>query len=197
MGNGQNFVANLIGFDLPASIPARRWVILTFSIMVLIRMAIMMFKFLHRRMPWSETLAVPGAFAIYYVGFALLCLPASRSLGLFDFVGIGIFILGSWFNTWSEYQRHTFKKDGTNKGKLYTQGLFGTSMHINYFGDVLWVSAYAILTQNLWACLIPVMLFCMFAFYNIPQLDKYLAGKYGDDFQHYAATTKKFVPFIW
>ena len=142
-GQGQFLAANIFHFEALQSIPTRRWVILAFSIIVLMRMALMMVRFLKRRIPWSETLAVPGAFAIYYVGFAILCLPSREPFGVSDYIGVGLFAIGSWLNTWSEFQRDIFKRKVMNKGKIYTKGLFSTSMHINYFGDVLWVLAYA------------------------------------------------------
>ena len=37
-----------------------------------------------------------------------------------------------------------FKRRPENKGKLFTGGLFAVSMHPNYFGDLLWVSGYAL-----------------------------------------------------
>jgi protein-S-isoprenylcysteine O-methyltransferase Ste14 len=70
-------------------------------------------------------------------------------------------------------------------------------MHINYFGDVLWVSACAILTRNWYSAIIPALLFVFFVAYNIPKLDKYLRGKYGADFEEYSRRTKRFVPFVY
>ncbi|HSH67141.1 MAG TPA: DUF1295 domain-containing protein [Bacteroidia bacterium] len=97
----------------------------------------------------------------------------------------------------SELQRHYWKKKPENKGKLFTSGLFRYSMHINYFGDVLWVSAYAIITLNPYAILVPAFLFSFFAFYNVPALDKYLAERYAGQFDEYKKKTKKLVPFVW
>jgi protein-S-isoprenylcysteine O-methyltransferase Ste14 len=70
-------------------------------------------------------------------------------------------------------------------------------MHINYFGDLLWVTGYAIISRNAWALIIPTLLFCLFVFYNIPMLDAHLENKYKDQFMEYARTTKKFIPFIY
>jgi steroid 5-alpha reductase family enzyme len=83
------------------------------------------------------------------------------------------------------------KKNKKNKRKLYTIGLFKYSIHINYFGDVLWVSAYAIITRNYYAIAIPILLFCLFIFWNIPALDKYLANHYKGEFEEYKKKNKK------
>mgnify|MGYP001597168018 CR=1 FL=1 len=65
-----------------------------------------------------------------------------------------------------------------------------------YFGDLLWVSGYAVLTRNWYAALIPAFLFCFFAFYNIPKLEAYLRHKY-PGFSDYAKRTKRLIPFIF
>lgn len=93
-------------------------------------------------------------------------------------------------NTGSELMRDNWKKNPENKGKLYTTGLFKYAMHINFFGDLLWVTAYAIVTRNGYSLLIPAFLFCLFAFYNIPKLDRYLAAKYGKAFDEYRKKLK-------
>ncbi|MBU2045605.1 MAG: DUF1295 domain-containing protein, partial [Bacteroidetes bacterium] len=71
------------------------------------------------------------------------------------------------------------------------------SRHINYFEDILWVIAYALITKNVWSVTIPLFLFSFFAFYNAPKLDKYLKEKYGNDYDDYAKRTKMLIPFIY
>ena len=70
-------------------------------------------------------------------------------------------------------------------------------MHINYFGDLLWVTALALITRNVWSTVIPVFLFCFFAFYNIPKLDAHLGQKYLKQFTDYQKRTKRLIPFIY
>ena len=67
---------------------------------------------------------------------------------------------------------------------------------MNYFGDLIWVSAWALFTGNPWSAIIPVFLFCFFAFYNAPILDKHLAEKYGAPFEAYRKRTKGLIPFV-
>ncbi|MEO9168871.1 MAG: DUF1295 domain-containing protein [Aestuariivirga sp.] len=196
-GAGENFIAHIFGFQPAAALPMRRWIIFAFNVIVLLRMAFMMFVLMKRTIPWSEALSVPFAFAIYYVGYALLVLPSRAELGALDYFAIALFVFGSYLNTGGELGRYFFKRDPANKGKLYTTGLFSYAMHINFFGDILWVSAYALITQNWWSVPIPIAIAAMFAFANVPMLDKHLAQHYGAQFSAYAARTKKLVPFIW
>lgn len=160
-------------------------------------MTFMMVYLLKRKIPWEESFSVPMAFALYYIGFSLLVFPREISIDWIDYLAIFIFIVGSVVNTMSELQRNFWKKHPENKGKLYTIGLFKYSMHINYFGDILWVSAYAIITRNYYSITIPILLFCLFVFWNIPALDKYLAERYKGQFEEYKNKTKKLIPFIY
>jgi len=174
-----------------------RIITLIFSIIVFIRMTFMMIYLLKRKIPWEESFSVPMAFALYFIGFPLLVFNREISIDWVDYLAVFIFILGSCLNTISELQRNFWKKHQENKGKLYTIGLFKYSMHINYFGDILWVSAYAIITRNYYSIAIPILLLCLFTFWNIPALDKYLAGKYKEQFDKYKEKTKKLIPFIY
>ncbi|MGK7948394.1 MAG: DUF1295 domain-containing protein [Xenococcaceae cyanobacterium] len=175
----------------------RRMIIFLFSLIVFLRMGFTMIYLLKRKIPWEESLSVSLAFALYYLGFALLVLPTDKPLEVIDYIGIALFSIGSFLNTFSELQRHFWKKQTENQGKLYAQGLFQYAMHINYFGDVCWVTAYALITRNLYASIIPIFLICFFVFYNIPKLDRYLASKYGKDFDSYQKNTKKLIPFLY
>ncbi len=112
-------------------------------------------------------------------------------------MGAGLFPLDSFLNTFSELQRHLFKKRPENKRKLYNQGLFSLSIHVNYFGDLLWVAGYALVTHNPYALAIPAFLFCFFQFFNIPKLDAHLRDHYGEQFLDYEQRTKRFVPFLF
>lgn len=175
----------------------RRIIIFTFHIIIFLRLAYMMVFLLKRKIPWEESLSVPFAFAIYYVGFSILVLPTSHHIDVLDYFAIVLFAVGCVLNTGGEVLRNNWKKRPENQGKIYTQGFFKYARHINYFGDILWVTAYAIVTRNWYAVSIPVFIFCFFAFYNAPKLDKYLKYKYGKGYDDYAGKTKMLIPFIY
>lgn len=141
-GGGGVLLAGWFGWPVPEVVPTRRMVIFGFSVVILARMAFTMFYLMKRQMPWSEAFTVPFAFALYYIGFAVLVLPSQVALGIWDWVAMALFVLGCTLNTGSELQRYLFKARPENKGRLYTGGMFAWSMHINFFGDILWVAAY-------------------------------------------------------
>lgn len=183
------------GIKIPDENYSRRLLIFCCHLIIFIRMAITMFVLVKRRIPWAESIAVPLAFALYYIGFSFLVLPSDIPVGAADLAGILIFISGCWLNTGGELLRARWKKSPGNVNRLYTGGYFRFSRHINYFGDVLWVTGYAMLSCNWWAFIIPVFLYCFFVFYNAPKLDQYLRKKYGADFEEYARKTPMLVPF--
>jgi len=182
--------------DLQPGDPTRRIVVFSFNCAVYLRMWITMTFLLKRRIPFAEVISIPLAFALYYIGYSLLVYQTSRPIDGIDMIGVSIFVLGSLLNTVSEIQRDGWKRDPANKGRLYTEGLFGHSMHINYFGDWLWVIGYAVITRNWYSIATPIVLFCFFVFFNIPQLDTYLAGRYGEQFDRYRENTRRFIPFV-
>ncbi|WP_455382688.1 DUF1295 domain-containing protein [Salinispira pacifica] len=177
--------------------PGRRWLLAAAFVVVYLRITVTMFHLLRRSMGWEEAISIPFAFAAYYIGFALLAGGGHRPVVALEIAGALLFAAGSLINTLSELLRDRWKRDPSHNGKLYTEGLFRYSMHVNYFGDLLWVLGLALITANPWSLLIPAALFCFFAFYNAPMLDRHLEQKYGDQFREYAARTRKIIPFVY
>lgn len=195
--NGGNWLENNLHIQNAFGNIGRRTIIFAFNIIIFLRLAYMMVFLLKRKIPWEESVSVPLAFALYFIGFTLFVLPVSKPIDGLDYFAIAIFIIGCILNSGGEILRAKWKKKPENKGKIYTQGFFNYSRHINYFGDLLWVIGYAIVTRNWWSISIPIFLFCFFAFYNAPKLDNYLKEKYGKDYDAYAKNTKMLIPFIY
>ena len=174
----------------------RNEVLFGFNLIVFARFLLTLFVFLERKIPLEETFSVPMAFALYLLGFPLMARGAAIPFGALEVVGIALFFIGSFLNTYSEHQRRVFKRRAENRGKLHTGGLFSLSMHVNYFGDLLWVSGYACVTRNVYAAIVPVFLFSFFYFFNIPKLDAHLKDRYGEAFIAYEKRTKRLIPFV-
>ena len=114
-----------------------------------------------------------------------------------EVIGILLYLLGSYINTQSEYSRHVWKLKEENRGRLYTEGLFSLSMHINYFGDIVLFTGLAMVTHSLSMLVIPLIMAVNFVLIIIPSLDRYLEKKYKDEFRDYSRKTKKFIPLIY
>ena len=142
-----------------------------------------------------------GVFAFFLPGvffsFSLAAASRNTPLGIPAWIGLGLYVVGSWLNTWSEQQRYWWKQHGENKGHLYTGGLFSLSRHINYFGDMLLSSGWAMGSDRWWNVWAPLFMTTGFVFGHIPELEKYLAHKYSEEWPEYARKVKSLVPFIF
>ena len=200
LGGGAAFLPTWLAGRSPLLLEgpgARHFVLIAFGVVLFLRMFLAGFFLLKRRFGWEELGGVLLALFVYQVGFALMTLSASPNLDALDYFSVVLFLVGSWLNTGSELQRKRFKDDPGNKGKLCTGGLFRYARHINYFGDILWVGAWALMTRNPWSAIVPITLTAGFVFGFIPPLAKYLHERYGEDYEEWARTTKKLVPFVY
>ena len=62
----------------------RRIIIFAFNIIIFLRLAYMMIFLLKRKIPWEESISVPLAFALYFIGFPLFVLPIAKPLDSID-----------------------------------------------------------------------------------------------------------------
>ena len=110
---------------------------------------------------------------------------------------VAMYLLGSFLNTYSEYQRKIWKRDPKNKGRCYTMGLFAWSRNINYFGDVVLFASWAGATGcwiSFWS---PTLMALSFWYHHIPDKERYLAKRYGRDWSSYVEQTPyALVPYV-
>jgi steroid 5-alpha reductase family enzyme len=93
-----------------------------------------------------QTFLLQGAL-IMIVSLPLLGVSASPSdgaLGVFDYIGIAVWIIGFSFEAGGDYQLARFKKNPSNKGKVLDSGFWKYTRHPNYFGDSAVWWAYAL-----------------------------------------------------
>ena len=165
------------------------------------RHMITLFYLLVRKVKWSEVIGLLVFIALFEIGLVIVGGGAFRDysieLGWLDVLALVFLLFGSFLNSFSEIQRKWWKKNPSNKGHCYTDGLFKFSMHINYFGDVILFAGFAMITHSFTMLVIPLIMALNFAFYIIPSLDKYLEKKYGEEFKEYSGRTKKLIPMIY
>jgi protein-S-isoprenylcysteine O-methyltransferase Ste14 len=196
-GGGFETVGRWTGAALPVGDALRRLVIFACAVVYFARVCFTLFYLTRRRFGWGEAFGI-GLYVIFVdVFFALLGGTNPRPLGAAANIGGLLYLLGSYLNTGSEYLRHVWKKKPENQGRLYTQGLFRYAMHINYFGDEVLFTGYALITGSPWALIVPALMAAGFLFINVPMLDTYLKKRYGADFDDYSRRTKKFIPFLY
>ena len=102
---------------------------------------------------------------------------------------VAVYLLGSFLNTYSEYQRKIWKRYPKNKGRCYTIGLFAWSRNINYFGDVVLFASWAGATGRWLSSWAPTLMALAFWYHHIPDKERYLAKRYGRDWIAYTEQT--------
>ncbi len=173
------------------------WFLISCTLIFYVRLVISLFAFIKRRVSWFEGILVGILYGIMVAMFSIWGAQKSSTIIFWDITGIVLFCVGSFINSLSDYQRHKWKIQAENQGRLYTQGLFRYAMHINYFGDSIMFLGFAIVTQNA-ISFIPVLgIILNLILLQIPQLDDHLKNKYGTEFLEYERKTKKFIPFIY
>lgn len=180
---------------------ARTQILAFCAVLYGLRHLVTLFVLLKREVGLSEVLGLSAFIALFEIGFILLgaglISGEPTPFGWLDWVGLGMVLFGSFLNTGSEVQRWMWKKKPSSKGRCYTKGLFRFSMHINYFGDSVLFTGWAILASSIFAWPIPIFITASFVFFHIPPLDDYLAKRYGDEFKAYDDKTAKLVPFLY
>lgn len=129
------------------------------------------------------------------------------SFGVFDYIGIPIWVIGFGFEAVADYQKSAFRKSPENREKFISSGLWSISRHPNYFGEILlWLgialSAFGGLgagARAAFAFLSPVFVALLLIFVSgIPLLEEKADKKFGDSdlYKDYKRKTPVLVPFI-
>ena len=126
-----------------------------------------------------------------------IIMSGENPFGIFDLLGVCIWLAGFIFEAVGDYQLAKYKKDPASKGKIMTLGLWSYTRHPNYFGEVtLWWGMYviALSVPNGWMT-IPgplAITFLILMVSGIPLLEE----KYKDnpEFQKYKRRTSAFFP---
>jgi protein-S-isoprenylcysteine O-methyltransferase Ste14 len=176
---------------------SRRLLIAFCLIIYFVRLQVTVWVFQKRKWTWLETITITILMSFVLYAFANVGGNNKQVVGIVEVIGILFYLSGSYINTHSEYYRHVWKLKEENRGRLYTEGLFSKSMHINYFGDIVLFTGLAIATHSLSMLVIPLIMAVNFVFIIIPSLDRYLEKKYGAEFRDYAQRTKKLIPLLY
>ncbi len=196
-GNGLTLTGSWMGRDWRVVNPVRAETLAAAFCVYYVRLLFTIFVFLRRGMSWTEVSSIASwvLFIFLYLGLAGSLNPASMASS--GTCGAVLFAVGSWMNTWSECQRHLWKRRPEHRGKLYTEGLFRIARHPNYLGDLLAFSGLCVFAGRWFAWIVPALMLALFALVNIPVLDAHLREHYGEAFDAYAKRTARLIPFLY
>lgn len=167
------------------------------------------YRYANWRREWGTSYLVKSFFIVFMLqGFLLLVIAyaivlvfsfANGSLGVFDIVGVGVWLAGVLFEAIGDFQLVVFKKNALHKGKIMRSGLWKFTRHPNYFGEtVLW---WGMLLVSLsvplgWTALISPLLitFLLLRVSGVPLLEQ----KYSENpaYQDYQRSTNAFLPWF-
>lgn len=117
-----------------------------------------------------------------------------------DFLAIGLWLTGFFFEAVGDWQLVKFKRDPENKGKLLTAGLWRYTRHPNYFGDALQWWAYflfaAINIANSWTVVSPlIMTWLLTRVSGVAMLERGLSDS-RPQYRSYIESTNAFIPWF-
>ncbi len=127
----------------------------------------------------------------------LLIMNNQASLTTFDYIGVGLWIIGYFFEVVGDYQLKKFISNPENKGKLMTIGLWRYSRHPNYFGEgLMWIGIgiMALSVPYGYIGLISPLLINYLLVYvsGVPLLEEKMKNR--KEFQEYKKITNRFIP---
>jgi steroid 5-alpha reductase family enzyme len=134
-----------------------------------------------------------GALMLYWIPAWLIMSRGVQAPLWLLAICISMYTFGVFFVYTGDMQKFTALKLHPNE--LITNGMFGLSRNINYFGEFLIYAAFAILPM-VWYAFLPLAAFIVFFWVpNMVRKDKILASLPG--FQEYKKKVRSFFPFIF
>ena len=116
-----------------------------------------------------------------------------------EFVGIGVWLIGFYFEAVGDWQLTRFKADPVNKGKLLNTGLWRYTRHPNYFGDAAqWWGFYliAVAVGGWWTVFSPILMtFLLRQVSGVTMLEKTLKNT-KPGYKEYVESTNAFFPWF-
>lgn len=127
----------------------------------------------------------------------LAAADGTTSLGVFDYLGIGFWVVGIVFETLGDFQLARFKADSSNQGKVMDKGVWRYTRHPNYFGDfMVWWGFYffALSAGGWWAIFGPLLMSVLLMRVSGAALLEKKLGNTREGYEEYIRTTNGFFP---
>lgn len=167
------------------------------------------FRYAKWRKDWGKWL-IPRAFLQVFMlqGFLMLVIASSviyinyyseSALGILDYLGLGIWLIGYYFEVVGDRQLKDFLAKPENKGKIMKEGLWQYTRHPNYFGEAtMWWGIFLIALSvpgSFITIISPLTITVLLLFVSgVPLLERSMQDN--PDFQIYMKETNKFFPWF-
>jgi steroid 5-alpha reductase family enzyme len=124
-------------------------------------------------------------------------ISGQAEMGILDYAGIALWVLGVFFEAVGDLQLSRFRKDPANRGKVLDTGLWRYTRHPNYFGNfTLWWGFYlvALSAGGWWTIISPLLMtFLLLKVSGVALLEKDI-GSRRPKYQSYIRRTNAFFP---
>ena len=120
-------------------------------------------------------------------------------LNIFDFMGIGLWMIGTSFQVIGDWQLSRFKRNPENKHKVLNKGVWRYTRHPNYFGESCIWFAYGFMAIGAgvyWAMISPVLMtYLLVKVTGAALLEANIADR-RPDYKNYIQRTNRFIPWF-
>lgn len=128
---------------------------------------------------------------------AVVSQSSEGSLFWADYVGVGLWLVGLFFETVGDIQLARFKARPDSKGKVMDRGLWRYTRHPNYFGDFcVWWGIYIVAAAGgaWWTVFAPIVMSALLMRYSGAGLLEKTITKRRPGYEEYMARTNAFFP---
>lgn len=154
-----------------------------------------------------STWTLQGLWVTFTAAAAWVAMSSEHRVALdgFALVGLLVWILGFCLEVVADHQKARFNGDPSKKGGFISAGLWSTSRHPNYFGEILlWIGVAIVAFPALegWQLVVlisPVLVILLLTKVSgVPLLEKKADAKWGGqaDYEAYKARTPVLIPRI-
>jgi len=158
-------------FILGGSFTQRQWIICILVLIWGLRLSVRIYlrnrgkgedlRYKKWREEWGKSFIIRSYLQVFLLQGAILLLNTSSilfintydegSLGLIDYLGVLVWLVGFIFESVADRQLDRFVRDPGNRGNIMDQGLWRYSRHPNYFGEVtMWWGIYLLSLSIPW-----------------------------------------------
>ncbi len=167
-------------------------------------------RYVQLRRDWKRNLPVRFLFFFEFqalldlvlsLPFLLASLDRRTPIGIYELVGVAIWLIGVTGESIADAQLESFKQNPENKGKTCRTGLWNYSRHPNYFFEwTIWMGFAVFCLGSPWGWtgfLSPgLILFFLLRLTGIPATEAQALRSRGDEYRRYQRSTSSFIPWF-
>jgi steroid 5-alpha reductase family enzyme len=128
---------------------------------------------------------------------AMVTMASDTELWWLDWVGVGLWAIGLFFETTGDIQLARFKRQPDSKGRVMDRGLWRYTRHPNYFGDFcVWWGIYLVAAAGgaWWTVFSPLVMTALLMRYSGAGLLEKTIAKRRPEYVDYMERTNAFFP---